>query len=211
MGDISNSLQPLCHCKKRDLVLGRRAYVCQVCEYYDPSKANTKISEIYDESRKKADIKIKEKKIEFEDFEFDEIKLEEEVDLTIDEFEEEDEEIPLKFEKRKAGKEEVEDSEEFAQLECPFCGEISDNLAAHIRECEFAPDDVNVDDFLPSKPKKKRKKKATTTTSAKKKVEEGASQEKNTCPYCGKEFVRLGRHVKYCPKRPESGEVEETD
>ena len=50
-GDISNSLQPLCFCPERDLVLGTRAYVCQVCIFY--SQTNKKISEIYDESRER--------------------------------------------------------------------------------------------------------------------------------------------------------------
>lgn len=202
-GDISNSLQPLCFCPERDLVLGTRAYVCQVCILY--SQTNKKISEIYDESRKVAEKKIKDKKIELEEFEIAEIKADEEIDLTIDEFEEEDEKIPLKFEKRKAGKEDIEGSEEFGEIECPFCGEVFEDLASHIQSCELAPDDASIEDVLPARAKKKRKKKPTT------KAESGetAPKEKQKCPYCGKEFIRLGRHLTSCPNRPEDTDKEE--
>ena len=57
IGDISNSLQPLCYCRERDLILGRRAYVCQVCQWY--SQIDRKFSDIYEESRKIAEEKIK--------------------------------------------------------------------------------------------------------------------------------------------------------
>lgn len=192
-GDISNSLQPLCYCPERDLVLGTRAYVCQVCFLY--SQTNKKIGEIYEESRKKAEKKIKEKKIELDEFEVAEIKADEEIDLTIDEFEEEDEETPLKFEKRKAGK---EDSEEFGEVECPFCGELFEDLASHIQSCEFAPDDASIEDVVPTKSKKKRKKRSTTKANSNK----NETKKKQKCPYCGKEFIRLGRHLTSCPKRP---------
>jgi hypothetical protein len=198
-GDISNSLQPLCFCPERDLVLGTRAYVCQVCILY--SQTNKKISEIYDESRKVAEKKIKDKKIKLEEFEIAEIKADEEIDLTIDEFEEEDEEIPLKFEKRKAGKADIEDSEEFGEIECPFCGELFEDLASHIQSCEFAPDDASIEDVLPARAKKKKKKKAEP--------DEAVPKEKQKCPYCGKEFVRLGRHLTSCPNRPEDADKEE--
>jgi hypothetical protein len=177
--------------------LGTRAYVCQVCTIYDPVKTNRRFSEIYEESKKLAERKIKEEKIKLEAFEIAEITSDDEIDLSIDEFEEEDEEAPLKFEKRKAGKADMEDSEEFVEAECPFCGEIFDDLASHIRSCEFAPDDASIEDALPSKPKKKRKKSPG-------KVEEREKKdvEKQKCPYCGKEFVRLGRHLTSCPKKP---------
>ena len=55
---------------------------------------------MYEESKKIAEKKIKEKQIKLEEFELATIKGEDEVDLTIDEFDEEDEEIPLRFEKR---------------------------------------------------------------------------------------------------------------
>ena len=51
-GNISNSLQSLCYCPARDLILGSRAYVCQVCNIYDPAKTNRRFSEIYEESKK---------------------------------------------------------------------------------------------------------------------------------------------------------------
>ena len=196
MGDISNNLQPLCYCKERDLILGRKAYVCQVCELYDTVKSNQKISEIYEDSKKKAEKKIKEKKIALEDFELAEMQIEEEIDLTIDEFEEEDEEIPLKFEKRKAGKEELGEKEEYGEIECPFCGEVFEDLASHLQTCEFAPDDASIEDILPSRSKRKKRK----PTTGKSKSQTGGTKEK--CPYCGKEFTRLGRHITSCPQRP---------
>lgn len=202
-GDISNSLQTLCYCPERDLVLGTRAYVCQVCNLY--SQTNKKISEIYDESRKVAEKKIKDKKIELEEFEIAKIKTDEDIDLTIDEFEEEDEEIPLKFEKRKAGKGDIKDSEEFGEIECPFCGEVFEDLASHIQSCELAPEDASIEDVLPARAKKKKKKKPTTKAGS----GETAPKEKQKCPYCGKEFIRLGRHLTSCPNRPEDADKEE--
>lgn len=209
-GDISNSLQPLCYCPERDLVLGTRAYVCQVCYLYNP-RSNVLISEIYAESKKLAEKQIKEKKLELAEIEIEDVEVEEDVDLSIDEFEEE-EEIQLKFEKRKIGKAGVEDSEdEFAEVECPFCGELFDDLVSHLRECEFAPEDVNVEEYLPSKTKKKRKKKKSTTKVKKEKADKAGkkiSKDKISCPYCGKDYIRLGRHLKACPKRPDDADEE---
>lgn len=204
LGDISNSLQPLCFCPSRDLILGRRAYVCQVCAIYDPAKSNSKIQEIYEESRKIAEKKILKKEISLDDFELKELTGEDEIDLSFDEFEEEEEEEPLKFEKRKAGKDEIIDSEEFGDLECPFCGEIFEDLRSHIPSCEFAPDDVNTEDVLPSRKKKKR----TRTTAPTSQAKEDEEKEKQVCPYCGKEFLRLGRHLTSCPKKPQDTEEE---
>ncbi|MFX1309145.1 MAG: hypothetical protein ACFE9M_06945 [Promethearchaeota archaeon] len=177
--------------------MGSKAYVCQVCTIYDPVKDNRRFSEVYDESKKIAEKRIKEREIKLEDFEIAEITSEDEIDLTIDEFEEEEEEAPLKFEKRKAGKADMEDSEEFAEVECPFCGELFDDLASHIRSCEFAPDDASIEDIVPSKPKKKRRKVSTKSEGGVEKT-----TEKQKCPYCGKDFVRLGRHLNSCPKKP---------
>jgi uncharacterized Zn-finger protein len=203
-GNIGNSLQSLCYCNARDLTLGSRAYVCQVCWLYDPGKNSRRFSEIYEESKKIAEKKIKEKEIRLEDFEIAEITSDEEIDLSIDEFEEEDEEAPLKFEKRKAGKADLEDSEYEGANECPFCGEFFENLASHIQSCEFAPDDASIEDIIPSKPNKKKKK---SDTDLEEKSNE--STEKKKCPYCGKEFVRLGRHLNSCSKRPADAENEE--
>ena len=200
MGDIANSLQPLCYCPERDLSLGKKAYVCQVCTLY--VQATQKVSDVYEESRKGAEKKIKEKKIELEAFELAELKGDNDLDLTIDEFEEEEEEeIPLKFEKRKLVKNETEDGEEFASLECPFCGELSDDLRTHLQTCEFAPEDASIDDIMPSR--KKKKKAAPKSASGK------STKEKQACPYCGKEFVRLGRHLSSCPKKPEKADEKE--
>ena len=122
--------------------------------------------------------------------------------MTFDEFEEEDEEIPLKFEKRKVGKEDL-GADEFGEVECPFCGEIFDNLESHIQSCELAPDDATPDDFLP---KKRRKKKPKSSDS-----EQSESKDKEKCPYCGKEFVRLGRHLNSCPKRPKDEDEDDEE
>lgn len=201
MGDIANSLQPLCYCPERDLILGKKAYVCQVCTLY--VQTTQKVSDIYDESRKGAEKKIKEKKIELEAFELAELKGENDLELTSDEFEEEeDEEVPLKFEKRKLVKDEIEDSDEFVSLECPFCAELFDDPRAHLDSCEFAPEDATIEDIMPSRTRKKKKPKPSSGTETK---------EKQVCPYCGKEFVRLGRHLTSCPKRPADAEDTEED
>jgi hypothetical protein len=191
MGDISNSLQALCYCTERDLILGRRAYVCQVCNLY--SQTNNKISDLYEESKKEAEKKIREKKLELE---LSDLTGDDEIDLTIDEFEEEDEEVPLKFEKRKAGKG-LDDSEDFAEAECPFCGEVFDDLPSHIQTCELAPDDASIDDIMPVRKKKKK----TSASSS-------GGKAKQKCPYCGKEFIRLGRHLTACPQRPDDAKDE---
>jgi predicted RNA-binding Zn-ribbon protein involved in translation (DUF1610 family) len=167
---------------------------------YDPVKSNRRFSDVYEESKNIAEKKIREKQIKLEEYELASIKGDDEIDLSIDEFEEEDVEIPLKFEKRKAGKADLEDSEDFADVECPFCGEMFDDLPAHIQNCEFAPDDVSIDDILPSR-KKKRKK-----PSEKAGIQEKSTAKKQKCPYCGKEFIRLGRHLNSCSKRPADAE-----
>jgi hypothetical protein len=207
IGDVSNSLQPLCYCAERDLILGRRAYVCQVCSLY--SQINRKTSDVYEDSRKLAERKVKEKKIELDEFELEEIKGEEEFELTIDEFEEEEDlEAPMKFEKRKAGKSELEDAESYRDMECPFCGEVFDDLVTHIPTCEFAPEDASLDDVLPRKAKKK-KKKARVGAKDEPDSEDSDDKGKKKCPYCGKEFARLGRHLSSCPKKPSEDEDEE--
>ncbi|MFW9999524.1 MAG: hypothetical protein ACFE88_05355 [Candidatus Hermodarchaeota archaeon] len=205
-GNISTSLQALCYCPARDLILGTRAYVCQVCNIYDPVKNNQRFSDVYDESKKLAEKKIKERKIKLEEFEIGEIISDEEVDLSIDEFEEEEEEAPSKFEKRKAGKAQLEDSEEFGEVECPFCGELYADLATHISQCEFAPDDASMEDIMPLKRKRKKKGSTKRSTGVAKKT-----GEKQKCPYCGKEFLRLGRHLNSCPKKSSDIEEEEEE
>ncbi len=205
-GDISTSLQALCYCPARELTLGTRAYVCQVCTIYDPVKNNNRFSDVYEESKKLAEKKIKEKAIKLEEFELGEILSDEEIDLSIDEFEEDDEESPSKFEKRKAGKADLEDSEIADITECPFCGDFFEDLASHIQSCEFAPDDASIEDIMPSKPKKKKKKPGAKSGEA-----AGKTADKQKCPYCGKEFVRLGRHLNSCPKKPEDAEIGEDE
>jgi hypothetical protein len=91
----------------------------------------------------------------------------------------------------------LEDSEEFAGItECPFCGEIFSNLAEHIRECDLAPEDASIEDLLPQRKKKKKKPTKKPGTGEK------SETAKQKCPYCGKEFQRLGRHLNSCPKKP---------
>ena len=196
--DISNSLQPLCYCVERDLVLGKKAYVCQVCAQY--VQTNKRFSDVFEDSRKGAEKKIKEKKIELEAFELAELAVESELDLTIDEFEEEDEEVSLKFEKRKVGKDQIDDSEEFTPIECPFCAETFDDLRSHLPNCEFAPEDASIADIMPSKSRKKKKKPIADSGKE--------TKAKQACPYCKKEYIRLGRHITSCPQRPDDKKEE---
>ena len=204
-GDISNSLQALCYCTERDLVLGTKAYVCETCILYN-QKSNVKIADLYEESRKQAEKKIKEKKIALI-----EIKREEDIDLSIDEFEEEELELPEKFEKRKAGKGDLEEGEDFAELLCPFCDEIVDDLRSHIESCELAPDDASIEDIMPSKSKKKKRGRKPAAKIESEENGEKGEQEKQQCPYCGKEFQRLGRHLNSCKKRPADADDDEED
>ena len=189
-GDVSNNLQALCNCSVRGLVLGTRAYVCQVCTLYDPAKNTRRFSDMFEESKKIAEDKLKE-------FEIISLSLDDEIDISINEFEEEDGDTPLKFEKRKAGKANLDDIDEISgNVECPFCGELFDDLKSHIANCEFAPEDASIEDILPNKKKKKKKTTQKSGTSKKK------ATEKQICPYCKKEYLRLGRHINSCPKKP---------
>ena len=72
-----------------------------MCTLYGAVKSNRRFSEVYEEGKKIAEKKIRDTKTTLE---ITEIRNDEDVDLSIDEFEEEIEEIPLKCEKRKASK-----------------------------------------------------------------------------------------------------------
>ena len=45
MNEISYSLQPLCYCKERDLVLGKNAIICSVCALF--KKSDKLLGEVY--------------------------------------------------------------------------------------------------------------------------------------------------------------------
>jgi len=55
---------------------------------------------------------------------------------------------------------------------------------------------------MPSKSKKKKRGRKPTTKTEKAKSGETGEQNKQKCPYCGKEFQRLGRHLNSCKKKP---------
>ncbi|MFO8017945.1 MAG: hypothetical protein R6U96_04875 [Promethearchaeia archaeon] len=194
MGEVSVSSQPLCHCTERELVLGTKAYVCQVCSLYE--QTSKKISEVYDESKSKAERKMEEEDTKLE-VPITEIE-EEEIDLSTDEFSESNEDYPEKYQKIETVKTDLE-SEVLGELECPFCGDLFDNLADHIQTCEFAPDDVDPEDYIPTRKK---------ATQKKKKKKSSSDKDKEKCPHCGKEYIRLARHLPYCPKNPESKNYE---
>jgi len=117
--------------------------------------------------------------------------------------------LPKRFEKRKAGKGETEDSDEFGDMICPFCDEIFDDPVAHLASCELAPEDATIEDIIPERKKKKKRKKRSSSSKSSK--DESGSKKKKKCPYCGKEFVRLGRHLSSCKKRPPDAEDEEIE
>ena len=58
---------------------------------YDPVKSNHRFSDVYEESKKLAEKKIREKEIELKEFELASLKSDDDIDLSIDEFEEIDE------------------------------------------------------------------------------------------------------------------------
>ncbi len=180
--------------------MGIKAHICQVCYLYVQEKSNLSIDDVFIESKKIAEKKIKEKA---ELFKLEEIQIDEDLDLSTDEFNEDDDALPIKFEKRKIGKGEIEDSEEFAEVECPFCGEIFDDLTSHIKNCEFAPDDASIDDIRPTRLKKRKKRKKPSATTKSEPADKTEIKEKKKCPHCGKEFIRLGRHLNSCKKNPE--------
>jgi len=163
-------------------------------------KSNRTIDDIFVESKKAAEKKIKEKA---ERIEIDDLTLEDAIDLSIDEFEEDDDSLAHKFEKRKAGKGEVDSDDEFQNI-CPFCDEIFDDLASHIQNCEFAPEDASIEDVFPRGRKKRKKKPRAASTSG------GSTnaKAKEKCPYCGKEFLRLGRHLNSCKKKPKDAKAD---
>ena len=112
-----------------------------------------------------------------------------------------------KFVKRKAGKGDLED-EDFGELLCPFCDEIVDDLRSHIESCELAPDDASIDDIMPSKSKKKKRGRKPAGKTEKAGTKGTGEQNKQKCPYCGKEFQRLGRHLNSCKKKPADADDE---
>ncbi len=189
---MSNCLQPLCVCSSRDLVLGSHgssgAYICQVCEYYDPN-SNVTINEVYKKSKKIAEKKIPiVKEIEVKELE---VELLEDIDLDVSEFEEEeDEELKvIKYKKRSKGTSKVSKKKisELLTSECPYCGEFFEDLSAHKAICEFAPSEREI--------------KATRGRKPKPPTEKPKDEQKGeVCPYCGKTFLRLSRHK--CKKAP---------
>lgn len=187
---MSNCLQPLCVCSSRELVLGSHgssgAYVCQVCEYYEPN-SNITINEVYKKSKKTAEKKIPiVKKVEIKELEAE---LLEDIDLDVSEFEEEEERTKeIKYKKRSKGTSKVS-KKEFGELtsECPYCGDFFEDLSAHMAICEFAPSK--------SKMIKTRGRKPKPPTEKSKDAQKG-----EVCPYCGKTFLRLSRHK--CKKAP---------
>ncbi len=191
-GNVSNCLQPLCICSTRDLVIGSHgssgAYVCQVCENYDPN-SNVTINEVYKKSKKIAEKKIPiVKEIEVKELE---VELLEDIDLDVSEFEEEEDEESkaIKYKKRSKGTSKVS-KKEFSEMltsECPYCGEFFEDLSAHKVICEFAPS--------------KRESKATRGRKPKSPTEKPKDEHKGeVCPYCGKTFLRLSMHK--CKKAP---------
>ncbi len=195
LGDVSNSLQPLCYCEERDLVLGSHstmgAFVCQVCDFYSPN-GNTAVNEIYKKSKKMAEQKIPiVKEVKPEDLESE---FEMEIDLDVSEFDEEDDEDAelTKFRKRSKGTGAASVKKEYGALttECPYCGEYFEDLEGHMPVCEFAPSEEAVI---------ARRGRKTKSAPAKKPAASGETKGE-VCPYCGKTFQRLARHK--CKKAP---------
>jgi len=162
------------------------AYVCQVCEYYEPN-SNITINEVYKKSKKMAEKKVPiVKEVELKDLEAE---LLEDIDLDVSEFEEEEEvATEIKYKKRSKGTSKVS-KKEFKELtsECPYCGEFFEDLSAHKAICEFAPSERGI--------KALRGRKPIPPTEKPKDEQKG-----EVCPYCGKTFLRLSRHK--CKKAP---------
>ncbi len=63
---------------------------------------------------------------------------------------------------------------------------------------------------MATKGRKKQKKRKPTTTKPPEATPDKKAEEKVTqvCPYCGKSFVRLGRHLNSCKKKPKDADAD---
>jgi len=102
LNEVSYSLQPLCYCKARDLVLGRHAVVCSVCELF--KKSDNQLGEMYVASALDG-----EDMQSWDDEDFYEVIKDEDGD---DEEDEEDDDMPKKRRVRKKKVVEEEEDEE---------------------------------------------------------------------------------------------------
>jgi hypothetical protein len=124
LNTVSNSLQPLCECVKRDLILGKTAVICSVCEFY--KKTSSTIGEMYlaDELGEEDilwndedfyDV-IKEREVTGDTFDFEE-STELYTDEDEEDEEEEEEEKPKRKRKKKTKKKDEEDDDDDIVIE----------------------------------------------------------------------------------------------
>jgi len=122
LNEVSYSLQPLCYCKARDLVLGKNAVVCSVCDLY--KKSDNQLAEMYVASAVDG-----EDMQNWDDEDFYEVIKDEDGD---DEEDEEDDDMPKKRRKRKKKvveeEEDEEEEEEEKKKKAAEEGKVSEEL-----------------------------------------------------------------------------------
>lgn len=133
LNEVSYSLQPLCYCKARDLVLGKTAVVCSVCEMF--KKSDHQLREMYvTDSLDGEDIQS------WDDEDFYEVIKDEDGE---EEEDEEDDDMPKKRRKRKkivVEEEEEEDDEEEKKKKAAEEEKISEELFGRKEKEEEEPE-----------------------------------------------------------------------
>ncbi len=227
LNQVSNSMQPLCECVKRDLILGKLAGICSVCSLYKKSSDKI-ISEMYvseylngekilwDEEDFYDDV-VKDKYSERGKFALEE-------DLSDDDDDDDDEEEQPKRRRKKRTKKKKDEEDDDVIIEKVEEEEkISEELFGGTDEDEDKELEVEDDTDEVEKDFQARKAKRRQDTpeefddvgfDLKKELKnargsgfeapdiEITSDGKERCPYCLKEFGSVSRHISRCKKAP---------
>lgn len=224
LNQVSNSMQPLCECVKRDLILGKLAGICSVCSYYKKSSDKI-ISEMY-VSEFLSGEKILWDEEDFYDVVKDKYsergKFALEDDLSDDD-DDEEEEQPTRRRKKRTSKKKDEEDDDVINEKVEEEEKISEELFGGTdedsdKELEVEDDADEVEkDFQTRKAKRIRESPVELDDDGfdLKKGSKGGigsgfeapdieitSDGKERCPYCLKEFGSVSRHISRCKKAP---------
>ncbi len=226
LNQVSNSMQPLCECVKRDLILGKLAGICSVCSYYKKT-SNKIISEMY-VSEFLSEEKILWDEVDFYDVVKDKYsetgKFALEDDLSDEDDDDEDEEQqPKRRRKKRSSKKKDEEDEDIIIEKVEEEEKISEELFGGTdedpdKELEVEDDADEVEkDFQARKAKRRREspeefdddgfdlkkdRKGGIGSGFEAPDIEITSDGKERCPYCLKEFGSVSRHISRCKKAP---------
>ncbi len=233
MNKVSHSLQPLCYCSARDLVLGKSALVCSVCSQF--KKSDNEIGEMYIAVDLESDLV-------WDDEDFYEVIKDEDSE---EEEEDEDDDMPKKRRTRKKKvveeeeEEEEEEDEEEKKKKAAEEEKISEELFGRkekeVEEVEIEDDEAEIHEVYDRKERKLAKAKekgidiedddaleliddlddeeevvsqAAAVRPGAKSIEiETTKDGKQRCPFCKKEFASVARHITRC-KYAGPGDVE---